>query len=203
MAIAVDNARETGRYWSVPIVRAVVALIAGVVVTFSADHSPTLGLAVFAGFAIASGIVAVVLNPRRLPASLPRTLLVASGVVGVVAGLVSLAGALLGGGLAFFVYLVCVWAAITGFLELYAGLRARTVASLAGAARDWLVIGVGTAVLALVFLLLPPHPVVSVGLLGAYAVMLGVFLGIAGFSLKWAASDDVRTSTRSHEGGTR
>jgi hypothetical protein len=59
-------------------------------------------------------------------------------------------------------------------------------------ARDWLVVGAATAVLALAFLVLPPHAVVSVGLFGAYLVMLGVYLLIAGLSLRWATTDAVR-----------
>ena len=37
------------------------------------------------------------------------------------------------------------------------------------------------------------RPVVTVGLLGAYAVMVAVFLAIAAFSLKWAAGADAAT----------
>jgi hypothetical protein len=51
-------------------------------------------------------------------------------------------------------------------------------------AKDWLFTGIGAAVLALLLLLLPPNPVVSVGLFGAYLVFLVVFLPIAGLSLK-------------------
>jgi len=47
-------------------------------------------------------------------------------------------------------------------------------------------------VLSLAFLLLPPHAVVSVGLLGAYLVIIGVYLVIAGFSLLWAQKDAKR-----------
>ena len=38
------------------------------------------------------------------------------------------------------------------------------------------------------FLLLPPDSVTAVGLLGGYLVILGVYLVIGGFSLKWAAA---------------
>ena len=56
------------------------------------------------------------------------------------------------------------------------------------AARDWIAVGALTALLAIVFLLLPPDAVTAVGLLGGYLVIVGVYLIIGGFSLKWAAA---------------
>ena len=101
----------------------------------------------------------------------------------VVAGLLALT--VPGGGLPFLLYLVSVWAAVTGFVELFAGLRARGKVA---AARDWIAVGALTALLAIVFLLLPPDAVTAVGLLGGYLVIVGVYLIIGGFSLKWAAA---------------
>ena len=100
-----------------------------------------------------------------------------------------LALTLTAGGLGFFLYIVSVWAAVTGFLELYTGIRVRGRGQVA---RDWLVVGSFTAILALVFLLLPPHAVVAVGLLGAYLVITGVYLVIAGVSLSSAPADAPR-----------
>ena len=53
------------------------------------------------------------------------------------------------------------------------------------AGRDWLVTGAMTAVLAVIFLLIPADVVLAVGLFGAYAVVIGVYLGIGAFTLKW------------------
>jgi uncharacterized membrane protein HdeD (DUF308 family) len=180
------------RYWTVPIVRAALALIPAAAITFNADHSAEFGLLVFGAFALSGGLAVGVLSRRTLTDSRDRSLFLVQGVVGVVAG--ALALAFHGGGLGFFLYLVTVWAAVTGFLELYSGIRARRRNP---GDRDWMLVGAVTAVLALVFLLLPPNAVVSVGLLGAYLVMLGVYLVIAGLSLKWATTPDARTRTAS------
>ncbi|HZK59380.1 MAG TPA: DUF308 domain-containing protein [Cryobacterium sp.] len=181
-------ASATGRqYWTVPILRAVVALVPAVVITFNANHSAEFGLLAFGSFALLSGVLLVVLGPRTLPDRRDRTLFAVQGGVGVVAGVLALV--MHAGGLGFFLYLVSVWGAVTGFLELYSGVRVRGHAA---SARDWMLVGGFTAVLALAFLLLPPHAVVSVGLLGAYLVMLGVYLVIAGLSLKWATAPDTR-----------
>lgn len=172
------------RYWTVPVARAVLALIPAAVITFTPDHSAEFGLVVFGSFALLSGLLVGSLSWRTLGDPTARLLFLVQGVVGVLVG--ALALAFHGGGLGFFLFLVSVWGAVTGFLELYSGIRVRNRSA---SARDWVVVGAATAALALAFLLLPPHPVVSVGLLGAYFVLIGVYLVIAGLSLKWAPTD--------------
>jgi uncharacterized membrane protein HdeD (DUF308 family) len=175
----------------VPVGRAIIALIPAAVITFTPNHSAEFGLFTFGGFALLSGLFLAILSARTLADPVARNLFLVQGIVGAVAG--ALALGFHSGGLGFFLYLVSVWGAVTGFLELYSGVRVRGGRS--ASARDWLVAGVATAVLALAFLLLPPHVVVSVGLFGAYLVMLGVYLLIAGLSLKWAATDAVARVT--------
>lgn len=184
MAHAPAAAVNGTRYWSVPVVRALVAFVPAAVITFTADHSAQFGLFVFGAFALVSGLVTAGLSWRTIIDPRDRTLFVVQGIVGVVAG--ALALALNAGGLGFFLYLVTVWAAVTGVLELYSGIRVRGRGQVT---RDWLVVGTVTAVLALTFLLLPAHAVVSVGLFGAYLVITGVYLAIAGVSLLPASAD--------------
>lgn len=185
------------RYWSVPIGRALVALVAAVIITFAANHSALLGLVVFGGFAILSGLVVGVLSWRALQRSVLRTLFAVSAVVSVVLGIVALV--LHDGGLGWFLALVSAWAAITGFIELYAGLKVRRRQAIS---RDWLTIGGLTALLAIVFLLVPPDivqhfrgpdkvdrsltsSVILVGAFGAYCAIVCVYQAIGGLSLRW------------------
>lgn len=182
MATARDAAPERTQYWVVPVVRGLLAVVPAVVITFSPNHSPELGLLVFGIWAVVSGLVVGALSLRLLVGRGIRSLFAINAVVTVVAGLLALS---VPGGLPFLLYLVSVWAAVTGFVELYAGLRSR---GRTAAARDWIAVGAFTAVLAIVFLLLPPDAVTAVGLLGGYLVILGVFLVIGGLSLKWAAN---------------
>ena len=171
------------RYWTVPIARAAIAVVPAAVITFNRDHSAAFGLLTFGAFALASGVLLawswLVLPDRR-----SGRLFLMQGIVGIVAG--ALALAFHAGGLGFFLYLVSVWGAVTGFLELYSGSRVRGRLLVA---KDWMLVGALTAALALLFLLLPPNTVVSVGLLGAYLAVLGMYLVIAGLSLKWAKTD--------------
>lgn len=191
--------------WYVPIARAVPALVLAGVVTFSADHSAPVGYLTFGLFGVLTGAVilaAVFRGPER-------GLGVAQGAATLIAGVVALA--LPAGGLPFLILLVTGWAAITGFLELYLGLRARRTGA---ASRDRVFAGALTAVLALGLLLVPPGleqplggieavdgvltaSVVMVGSLGAYWAILGVYLVIAGLSLKWNPDATAPTSSRS------
>jgi uncharacterized membrane protein HdeD (DUF308 family) len=189
------------RYWTVPVARAVVAFVPAAVITFTADHSAQFGLLVFGAFALVNGLVTALLSWRTVLDRRDRTLFLIQGAVGVVAG--ALALLLHAGGLGFFLYLVTVWAALTGALELYTGIRARGRGQVA---RDWLIVGVLTAILSLIVLLIPPHAVVSVGLLGAYLVITGVYLAIAGVSLLPARTDarrDLASSSSSTDSDTQ
>ncbi|GAA1520196.1 uncharacterized membrane protein HdeD (DUF308 family) [Agromyces terreus] len=188
MATARDSAPERPQYWVVPVVRGLLALIPAVVITFSQDHSATLGLVTFGAWAIVSGLVVGALSLRFVDDRVIRSLFAVNAVVTVVAGLLALT---VPGGLAFLLFLVSVWAAVTGFVELYAGFRGRGRTSVA---RDWIAAGAFTAILAIVFLLLPPDAVTTVGFLGAYLVILGVYLVIGGLSSKWAAAADAKAA---------
>lgn len=165
---------RTGR---VLVARAAVALVAGLAVTFSANHSPLFGLIVFGIFAVLSGIAIVVFASA---VSGDRALDVTQGIINCAAG--SSALVFCSGSVEVYLFLVGSWAALVGFLEFYSGfrVRSRTVAS-----RDATVIGGCGAVLALVFVLIPADSVLAIGLFGAYAVLLGTYSMIAGLSILW------------------
>ncbi len=192
-----DNAAQRAAYWPVPIARAVPAAGLALLVTFSADHSARFGLLSFGVFGVVSGIVVAVMAILRLGDSRVRSYVIAQGAITVVAGILALS--LNNGGVRALFFTLTAFAAITGFLELYSGLRSRRRFVASG---DWVAVGVFTAVAALVFLLIPPGfhqgfrgpdgvnrvldaSVVVVGLLGAYAAIVAVYLVIAGLSAKW------------------
>ena len=104
----------------VQIARAVFAALAAVMITFSADHSASVGLAVFSGFAIATGLVLLLAVWLVYPAG-RRWPAVAVGIVTVLAGMA--------GGLyplrtvTGYFAIVISWALLSGLLELIAGWR--------------------------------------------------------------------------------
>lgn len=195
--MSVDHVALRANYWRLPLVRAILALALAAVTTFSTGHSASFGLLVFGFFAVASGAVLAALGALWVADRRTRSLFVVQGVVTAIVGGAALLGN--GAGLLFYLYLVSVWAAVTGFLELYAGLRNRGRTT---AARDWVGVGALTAVLAVAFLLVPPDyaqsfraaggiegvvnaSVLSVGVFGVYAAIVGVYLVIGALSLKW------------------
>lgn len=184
--------------WLFVVARAVPALVIGAVITFSADHSQSLGLASFAALALLGGGVLVLAAVRGAVLGADRSTMIVQGSASMVAGIA--AAVLAATDLPFFLPIVSLWAAVTGALELSLGWsnRGRHAAS-----RDWIFVGALTVVFAVVAFLIPADlqdswandagvegvltaSVVSVGALGAYAAVVGVYLVIAGLSLKWA-----------------
>ena len=209
------TADSTSRYWVFQLLRAIPAAIAAGVITFSLDHSAPLGLTVFGGFAILTGIVAVLLVPRTLANDrVSRLNFLLSGIISLLAGVAALAFAGTGTSARPALFLtVIVWALLTGVLELYSGFRVRGRSPFA---RDWMTIGGATVLLGIVFLLVPPGldqhyagpdgidrsltaSIVTVGVFGAYAAVVAVLLIIGGFSLKWGTDDARRSSTSTTE----
>jgi hypothetical protein len=188
--------------WYLPLLRAVPALVLAGVITFSPDHSSPLGLVALGAYGIVAGAVIAWGGVRS--AGVERAILVAQGGILAVVGVIALASS--GGGLPYLIFLLSSVAAISGFLELYLGLRGGPLR------RDRLFLGAITALLAIAVLIVPPGleqtttgvdgptgvltaSTMVVGLLGAYLAVIGVYLVIAGLSMKWAAAPSTAAST--------
>ncbi|WP_264631914.1 acyl-CoA synthetase [Microbacterium hydrothermale] len=179
----------------VQLARAFFAALAAAMITFSGDHSAVLGLSVFSGFALATGLVFGLAMWLVFPAG-RRTVPALLGTVSILAGLVASVGAWRTTSVFFGV--VVAWALLTGLIELIGAIRDRKAGRAAGA-RDGVLIGILTLVLGAA-LLLPFQQyaldysitgagsftltgiTIAVGLFGGYAAVVAVFLAIAGFS---------------------
>lgn len=169
------------------VLRALPLLGVGLGITFTADHSSRLGLLALSILGLASA-VALAAGALRLPRGealrdLHLGLAVVNGIAAVLALLLP------GTRLSFLLLVLGAWSVIAGALELVWGLRHRRAAAQAERqraghpiARDALIVGAGTLALALV-LALTSDPVSAVGFLGAYGVVVGVFLVIAALSV--------------------
>ena len=204
-----DKQVHAGRYWPWVLLRALPAIVVAVVITFSQDHSARLGFAMFGVLALVGGAAVLLGALRALEPGVARWCFVVQGLLGIVLGAIALFSG--SAGLPFLVFLVSAFAVLTGFLELYSGLRAR---GRNDSARDWLFAGALTVILGVVALAVPPDynqpftgpdgveraltaSIILVGILGAYAAILGVFLVIAGLSLKWAPRAVAATAAES------
>ena len=183
--------------------RAAFAALAALMITFSPDHSAAIGMSVFSGWAIATGIVFLVSiwlvyrAGQRWPSVVLGILTMVAGMVGGVASLRTT--------VMFFVVVIA-WALLTGTVETLAGARARRAlrgsndVQARGEARDALTVGIITILLGLALLFVPTQfaldyyikdagrsftltgITIGVGIYGAYAAIVAVYLAIAAFS---------------------
>lgn len=176
------------------IARALFAALAAVMVTFSPDHSAAVGLSVFSGFAIATGLVFALSAWLVFPAG-ARGPAVLMAVLDLAAGMIAGIGPWRTTEM-FFIVLIA-WAATTALAEIVTAMRARRAGD---NARDPLTVGILTAALALAVALVPTGyaleyyiadagrsftltgTIIAVGIFGGYAAIVAVYLGIAGFS---------------------
>lgn len=193
------------RVRNIQLARAIIAIVAALVITFSPDHSAGYGLFVFAGFAIVTAAVLAVAAALTYPGG-RRWSWITNAAITLVAGLVAVVPALHTTPVFFAV--VITWAAVTGIVEIVGAGRDRLRMREAGIvdpqrrseARDGTTVGVLTVVLAMAIGLVSPDLsydyfiddagqwfaltgiVVAVGLFGGYAAIVAVYLGIAAFT---------------------
>lgn len=195
----------------VQLARAAFAAIAAVMVTFSPDHSAAVGLSIFSGFALASGIVLLAAGwlvhsvDTRWPSVVLGTLSVIAGLAGGIAQLRSIT---------MFFVIVVIWALLTGLVEAITGARSLHSArglhkadAVRAESRDALTVGMLTSALGIGLLLVPAGYalqytvedagatftltgiIIGVGVFGAYAAIIAVYLAIAGFSPRRATGE--------------
>lgn len=188
--------------------RAALAAVAAIMITFSPDHSAPIGLAAFGGFAVATALVFGLSAWLTYPAG-RRWGMVLMGILTLVAGMIAgVAGARTP---VMFLVLVIVWALATGVTEFFWGIRDRRNAAVPKPeARDAMTVGVigvlfGVALIfvrpefALTYFIDDAGPAgteftltgitIGVGLFGAYAAIVAVYLAIAAFSPRPAAAE--------------
>lgn len=184
--------------WYLPLLRAVPALVLAAVVTFSQDHSAPVGSYAFGVFAVIAAVLWAV--DAALAGSVERVVAAIAAIVSLIGGVAALVAPQ--AGLSYLVFVASGVFAVTGFLELYLGLRRRPRDTVG---RDRIFVGGLTAVMAIALLVIPPDysrplggieqvpgeltaSVMVVGALGAFWAIFGVYLVIAGLSLKWGTS---------------
>lgn len=170
------------------IARSIPTIAAALVITFSRNHAAEVGLVVFVAFGL---IVAPIIFLESLYVGLEKTVKNSIAVQAIATAVAAaIAAATIGEGLGAFVLVISIWAAISAATELYAGYKCteKTIS------RELLALGGITALLAIVVAAIPMNDVYVVGIFGAYAAILGVFLVIAGISLRLDSRTNKGTS---------
>lgn len=181
----------------VQLVRALIAAIAAAMVTFAPDKSYEVGLTIFSGFAIASGLL-LVLSAFLVDDRSRRGPYVLIGAFDLVAGM--FASALPLHSSVFLLVLLISWAGATGIAEFFVGVADRRAGRDRALARDHMFAGGLAVLLAIVVAFVPPSysldyfieeagqtfnlsgQIILIGLFGGYAAIAAVYLAIAGLS---------------------
>lgn len=174
-----DITSSPARPWKTLGLRAVLAAVAAVAVTFSPDHSPAYGFAVVAGFAVLTGALDTVLamvDGRMV------SLLWARSVLLLATGLTAASAIYIGFGLELLVVLIAVVGVVTAASEF---LLSRNPEPGTPTTNDHRILGSVAALLVVGVLLARDNSVVVVGVFGAWAAVTAVFTLITAFTLKW------------------
>ena len=182
---------ETRRLSLPVLLHSVPYVVAGLVVTFSVDHSPLVGLIGLLILSFGTAVTRIVLGVSGR--TLGRVWLLAHGADAVVSLTVFVMA------LAVVVNSQATQNALTALVGLWAGASALSdVALLMGAPvpalrRDFRFLALTAIALAVVETVIPLSSIYATGLLGAFAIVTGVYLAIAGASLRF---DSTNTPTQ-------
>jgi uncharacterized membrane protein HdeD (DUF308 family) len=177
------------RHWWAFVVRGIAAIIFGALAFIWPGLTLSTLILLFAAFALVNGVMAIISAIRTRGDHLWMLLL--EGVLGIVTGLLVFSWpgitALL------LVFVIGVWAVITGVLEIISAVRLRKVVRHEWA---WIISGVLSIVFGLLLLANPGAGALALAwLIGAYAVLFGISM----FAVGWQVYDMER-SQHGHPG---
>jgi uncharacterized membrane protein HdeD (DUF308 family) len=180
MSEGLGKVRALARNWWALALRGLLAIVFGLIALLAPGLTLVALVIVFGAYALVDGVFGVVAAVRAAEAHHRWIWLLVEGLAGVAAGIITFvwpgitAVALL--------YLIAVWALVTGVLELIAGVHLR-----GHLASEWMLLLGGAA--SIVFgILLIVHPFVGalavLWLIGIYAIVFGVLLLLLAFRLR-------------------
>lgn len=158
------------------VLRALIAFLLGIFVTFSQAHTYFVGTAVLAGFGLGFGLITLALAALKKTDSTTVPLASVALVIGALSAATFLNQDLQA---VVFLPLVALFGLSLAGLE---GYLAKKLGPKTGIGRDFALSAVFAAALGILFLLAPLDEVSAVGFLGAYFAISGVFWGIASFT---------------------
>lgn len=178
--------------WHLPAMRAVPALAVGLPLPFIQLHSPIVGFIALVVLLVGTA-AALWLGRDLVPVEAGRWPALAAGWTALLA-LIAVVVAVLDASELTLALTVAAWAVPAGALELLGWwrMRAETDPRTLRLARDWRAVGVFTILLGVVFLFVR-DAVTLTGLLGAYAVIAGVYHALAALSARPARTTTERS----------
>lgn len=183
---------ETGHWWALAL-RGVIAILFGLAALLRPGIALEALILLFGAYALVDGVFAIVGVFGGTRGGTPRWLLLAEGVASVLAGLIAFA--LPGLTAVLLLYLIAVWAIITGISEIAMAIRLRQ--EIRG---EWaLIVGGAFSVLFGVILAIigPVAGLLSlIWLIGIYAVAFGILMLVTAFSVRGRDSGSTNRPSR-------
>ena len=180
------------RNWWLFVLRGIAALVFGLAAILWPGSTLLVLVALFGAFALVNGVLAVAAAVRRAAAERPWGTLLLEGAVGIVIAAVTFFWPAITA-LAL-VYLIALWAVVTGAFQVVAAVRLREEIS-----GEWL-LALGGLVSIVFGVLLAIYPaaggIALVWLIGGYALVFGVVLIALGLRLRTFKKAAVRVGER-------
>jgi uncharacterized membrane protein HdeD (DUF308 family) len=171
---------ETGHWWALAI-RGAIAILFGLAALLRPGIALQALILLFGAYALVDGVFAVVGVFGGTRGGTPRWLLLIEGIAGILAGLIAFV--LPGLTAIVLLYLIAVWAIVTGIFEIATAIRLRQ--EITG---EWaLIIGGALSILFGVILAVigPVAGLLSlIWLIGVYAVAFGILMLITAFQVR-------------------
>lgn len=177
-------------YHAVSLTRSFSLLITGLLIAFTQGHTAQFGLVALGVLALVTSVSLGILARGAVMTAQARALHMWQALVSLVVG--ALALGLSQAGTLFLLWAIVLWAVLVGVAEMFAGWR---LPPGVGSRTDWMVQGAMTVLLALIVLTQQADSVAVVGFFGAWAIVLGVYLAIAGISARWAFAEEASKGT--------
>lgn len=160
------------RNWWALLIRAVAAVIFGILAFAWPGATATVLVILFGAYALVDGIFAIIASIRAAQAHERWAALLAEGIIGIVIGAITFFEPRV---TAFALYVtIAAWALLTGIFELVAAVRLRKEI-----ANEWLLVlgGIASIVFGILMIVYPLAGVLTViWLVGAYAIVFGVVM---------------------------
>lgn len=172
--------RVLARNWWAVVLRGVLALAFGFIAFFTPDITLSALVLLFAAYAFVDGVFALIAGIRAAARHERWGALVLEGVAGIAAGVLTVAWP--GMTALILLYLIAMWAIITGVFEIAAAIRLRREIT-----SEWMLGlgGLASLVFGVLLVLAPGAGAVAViWIIGAYALLFGVLLVGLGLRLR-------------------
>jgi len=180
--------KSLSQNWWLVVLRGILGILFGVLAFVWPQITWLTLIIMFGVYAIVDGIIAIVSGLSRTRASSRWWVFLVEGSIGIGAGIVALVWP--GVTSLVLIYMIAIWAVITGILEIAAAIRLRNEIS-----NEW-VLGLGGLISIGLGVLLFFQPAAGglaiIWTIAAYALIFGVLLVILGFRLRNWKSPDTR-----------